>query len=72
MSRVKIGRTFTGHAKSGDALIKTLLIKIVHNKNYKVLLTTLRSYPHCKFSASLAFKRPFIHLLTNQASFLQS
>ncbi|MCM2360586.1 hypothetical protein [Pseudomonas sp. SR18] len=71
MSGVKIGRTFTGHAKAGDGLIKTLLIKIVHNKNHKNLLTVAMEDSCAGFSVSLAFKRPFILLLTHQASFLQ-
>ncbi|WP_206692008.1 hypothetical protein, partial [Pseudomonas cyclaminis] len=42
-----------------------------HNKNYKTLPAVSREDSCAGFSVSLAFKRPFILLLTNQASFLQ-
>ncbi|WP_455883844.1 hypothetical protein [Pseudomonas putida] len=66
-----MGRTFAGHEYLGNELIKTLLMKIVHNKNYKVLHAPAGIGSGTEKSTSLAFKRPFIHLLTNRASFLQ-
>ncbi|WP_455827075.1 hypothetical protein [Pseudomonas graminis] len=66
-----MGRTFSGHEDLGNELIKTLLIKIVHNKNYKVLHSSAGIDSAAEKSTGLAFKRPFIHLLTNRASFLQ-
>jgi hypothetical protein len=58
---MEIGRTFTGHQKVGNELIKTLLLKIVHNKNHKVLRSLARVDSNAEKSAGLAFKRPFIH-----------
>jgi hypothetical protein len=67
----EISRPLMGHEKVAIELIKTLLIKIVHNKNHKVSDTPTGTRPKLKNSTPLAFKRPFIHLLTNRASFLQ-